>query len=89
MMIHDVIDTMTTKDSEVEDHEGRLFALRVRPYKNVESRLDGAVLTLFDVSNIRERTEDQRVVQAALDTGHQHNHRVHDLARSERARDRR
>ena len=36
------------------------FALRIRPYKNVDNRIDGAVLALFDVSSI----EDQA---AALD----------------------
>ena len=66
-LIREVIETMTTCDREVEDHERHLFAMRVRPYKNVESKLDGAVLTLFDVSNMRDKTDDLRIAQVALE----------------------
>jgi len=33
----------------VQDRQGRWFALRIRPYKNVDNRIDGAVLSLFDI----------------------------------------
>src|SRR5205814_3177957 len=43
-MISEVIDTVAIREREVQDHEGNLYALRIRPYKNVENRIDGAVL---------------------------------------------
>ena len=43
------IDTVTTQELEVEDRQGRSFTLRIRPYKNVDNRIDGAVLALFEL----------------------------------------
>ncbi len=47
-LITESIDTVTIKEREVHDRKGNLFSLRIRPYKNVENRIDGAVLALFD-----------------------------------------
>jgi len=47
------VDTMAVYERDVQDVRGRWFALRVRPYKNLENRIDGAVLTLFDIDNAR------------------------------------
>ena len=33
----------------VTDRQGRTYLLRIRPYKSIENRIDGAVLALFDV----------------------------------------
>jgi two-component system CheB/CheR fusion protein len=43
------IDTVTPQEREVRDLQGNAYVLRIRPYKNVENRIDGAVLALFDV----------------------------------------
>jgi two-component system CheB/CheR fusion protein len=45
----EVIDSMTVVERDVQDHNGRTYSLRVRPYKNLENRIEGAVLTLFDI----------------------------------------
>src|SRR4030095_14952737 len=46
----EVIDTMAVLEREVHGPQGRTFSLRVRPYKNLENRIDGAVLSVFDVT---------------------------------------
>lgn len=45
------IDTMSVKEREVKDRSGARFAMRVRPYKNVENKIDGAVIALFNVND--------------------------------------
>lgn len=50
----EVIDTLTAYEREVEDDEGRVYLLRIRPYKSVEQRVDGAVLALFDMSATKD-----------------------------------
>jgi len=45
----EVTDTATTVEREVRDQRGRRFSLRVRPYKTLENKIDGAVLVLVDV----------------------------------------
>jgi two-component system CheB/CheR fusion protein len=54
-----VIDTVTPTERDVNDRQGRSYSLRIRPYKNVENRIEGAVLTLFDVE---PGSEDERLV---------------------------
>ena len=48
-LLTEIIDTVTTVEREVRDERGRRFSLRVRPYKTLENRIDGAVLMLVDV----------------------------------------
>nr|WP_276599512.1 chemotaxis protein CheB [Nannocystis sp. SCPEA4] len=56
-MIARVIDTVTIQEMNVRDSEGNWYALRIRPYKNVENRIDGAVLALFDIASRRHELE--------------------------------
>jgi two-component system CheB/CheR fusion protein len=49
------IDTVTPIDREIQDLEGRWFALRVRPYCSVDNRIEGAVLALVDVDAAKQR----------------------------------
>ena len=48
-LVREVIDSVTVVEREVRDHEGRWYSLRIRPYKNVDSRIDGAVMALFEI----------------------------------------
>src|SRR5262249_43393586 len=48
-MILNVIDTIEVKQQDVHDSQGRMYSLTIRPYKNVDNRIDGAVLALFDI----------------------------------------
>lgn len=45
-------------EREVQDREGRWYSLRIRPYKNLENRIDGAVLALIDVDMLK-RSENR------------------------------
>ena len=58
-MIRRVIDEIATAEREVEDREGRSFLLRARPYKNVENQIDGAVLSLFEVTSAKRQEREQ------------------------------
>jgi two-component system CheB/CheR fusion protein len=49
--IREVLDTVTAHEHEVEDQDGNTYLLRIRPYKAVDNRIDGAVLTLVDISS--------------------------------------
>ncbi len=47
-LIAECIDNVTVLEREVRDRQGRRFSLRIRPYKDIDNRIDGAVLALFD-----------------------------------------
>jgi two-component system CheB/CheR fusion protein len=51
--IHEVIDKIQPYEREVQDRQGRWFSLQIRPYKSVDNRIDGAVLTLYDVDLVK------------------------------------
>jgi two-component system CheB/CheR fusion protein len=47
--IRGVIDGVTPYRGEVRDAQGRWMMLGIRPYKDLDNRIDGAVLTLVDI----------------------------------------
>jgi two-component system CheB/CheR fusion protein len=71
-LTRETIDTMTPRELEVQDRQGRWYSLRIRPYKNVDNRIDGAVLTLIDIGAVKryqqqvERSRDNLVKTVGL-----------------------
>lgn len=65
-LILECIDSVTAIERDVRDRQGRWFALRIRPYKSLDNKIEGAVLALFDV-DILKRSEQsaQRAQQFA------------------------
>ena len=63
-LIADCIETVSPLERDVQDRQGRWYALRIRPYKNVDNKIDGAVLALFD-ADAAKRSEAR--MRAALD----------------------
>jgi two-component system CheB/CheR fusion protein len=59
-MTLDVIESVTPQEREVHDRQGHWLSLQIRPYKNLENRIDGAVLALFDVDAARRHTDEVR-----------------------------
>lgn len=41
------------KEYEVQDREGRWYRIQIRPYKTVDNKIDGAVLSLIDINMLR------------------------------------
>jgi two-component system CheB/CheR fusion protein len=52
-LIAECIDNVSVLEREVQDRQGRWYSLRIRPYKDVDNRIDGAVLALFDADGPR------------------------------------
>ena len=63
-LLREVIDTMSEREREVRDKEGRWYSLRARPYLTLDNKIDGAVLTLVDIDALK-RSEHE--VAAARD----------------------
>jgi len=71
-LLYDVIDTLTPKELEVQDRAGRWHLLRARPYRTAENKIEGVVLVLVDIDQIR-RSQQQLVeardfAQAVIDS---------------------
>lgn len=55
--IQDVIDNLVSIEREVQDREGRWYSLRIRPYRTRENKIDGAVILLVDIDELKRALE--------------------------------
>ena len=65
-LLSEVIDTMSLREREVQDDQGRWYIMQARPYETADNRIDGAVMTLFDVDELTRRYEVQRHIAITL-----------------------
>ncbi|HEX5765576.1 MAG TPA: chemotaxis protein CheB, partial [Woeseiaceae bacterium] len=56
-------ETMQLREREVQDRAGRWHLLRVRPYRTTENKIEGAVVALIDIDEIKR--SQQRLKEAA------------------------
>ncbi|MEG4282057.1 chemotaxis protein CheB [Microcoleus sp. A006_D1] len=52
-MILQVIDTLHTKEQEVQTQAGYWYNLRIRPYRTTENMIDGVVMVLIDIDALK------------------------------------
>jgi two-component system CheB/CheR fusion protein len=62
------IESLEPREREVSDRDGRRYLLRIQPYKDIENRIDGAVLVVVDIeSSLRHETATGHFLKAILD----------------------
>ena len=59
-LIREAIDTPTVIEREVRDETNRWYSLTIRPYKTIENQIDGAVLSLLNIDNLKRNAEQLR-----------------------------
>ncbi|PSB23286.1 ATPase, partial [filamentous cyanobacterium Phorm 46] len=52
-MILEVIDTLHTKEQEVQTLSGYWYNIRIRPYRTTENKIDGVVMVLIDIDALK------------------------------------
>ncbi len=66
-MLIEVMETVSVKETEVRDKQGRWHVLRLRPYRTQDNRIDGALLMLIDVDALKRDQETLRRQRELLD----------------------
>jgi two-component system CheB/CheR fusion protein len=66
-LIIECMDTVAPLERDVRDRKGHWFALRIRPYKNLDNKIDGAVLALFDIDILKRSEQSARRAEAFAD----------------------
>jgi two-component system CheB/CheR fusion protein len=64
-----VVDTLAPEDREIQDREGRWYALRLRPYRTSDSRINGVIFTMQDIDPLKRslaESERTRVLSDAI-----------------------
>src|SRR5262249_37062112 len=63
-LIAEAIDTVSVKEIETRGGAGRWYSLRIRFYKTLENKIEGAVVALVDIDELKKT---EREIRAARD----------------------
>ncbi len=55
--IHQVVDDLIIFEREVQDRDGQWYLVRIRPYRTRDNKIEGAVIVLIDVDELRKSLE--------------------------------
>ncbi len=53
-LVTQVTEALTPQEHEIRNSEGRWFRLQVRPYKTADHRIEGAVISLIDITALKQ-----------------------------------
>jgi two-component system CheB/CheR fusion protein len=62
-MVTEVIDSMMSKEREVRSKDGRWYSLRIRPYRTIDNKIDGATLMFLDIDALKRSQQAEAVVE--------------------------
>lgn len=54
-LVHKVVEEVVMVERDLQNGDGAWFSLRIRPYKNVDDRIEGAVIALFDIDDAKKQ----------------------------------
>jgi two-component system CheB/CheR fusion protein len=59
-ILMEVIETLRTYEAEVQDAAGRWHLMRIRPYRTEDNKIEGAVLVLVDINEMKRSLDEVR-----------------------------
>jgi two-component system CheB/CheR fusion protein len=62
--IAEVIETNTMHESEVQDRDGRWYRMQIRPYTNIDNKIDGATFSLVDIDALKHHVSEAERAKA-------------------------
>jgi two-component system, chemotaxis family, CheB/CheR fusion protein len=62
-LFREVLETLAPREMEVQDREGRWYLLRVRPYRTTDNKIDGVVVVLLDIDQLRRSQQELRTAR--------------------------
>lgn len=63
LRVHQVTSSMVAQSLEVKDKEGHWYVLRLRPYKTMDNRIEGVVMTLIDIDSVKDAERLRKALQ--------------------------
>ncbi|RKH57129.1 chemotaxis protein CheB [Corallococcus aberystwythensis] len=58
--VTEVTGRLSVIEQEVRDSNGHWYSLRLRPYKSVDNKIEGAVMTLLDIDRLKSSLDESR-----------------------------
>ena len=56
-LIATVSESLTPEKIEIQTHSGKWLRLQIRPYKTIEDKIDGAIISLTDIDDLKKKEE--------------------------------
>ena len=66
-LVLEVIENVVIREREVQDRNGRWYSMRLRPYKTLENRIDGAVIVMVDIDAHKRAEQAVRESEARFE----------------------
>ena len=63
-LVSEVIESLVTKEREIQDNKGHWMRLQIRPFKTIDNKIDGAVIACIDIDDYKRNLDASN---AALD----------------------
>jgi two-component system CheB/CheR fusion protein len=63
--VKEVLDTLNTKEKEVQTKDGQWYKLKILPYRTIDNVIDGVVLTFNDISS--QKKVQEKLKELTLD----------------------
>lgn len=63
-LVSEVLDTLNSKEIEVQDKNKKWFRLQIKPYKTIDYRIDGGVLALVDIDVLKQTLKEVKSATA-------------------------
>jgi two-component system, chemotaxis family, CheB/CheR fusion protein len=57
LLLNEVLSTISSKELEIQDIDGRWYSLRIRPYKTTDNRIEGVIVSFIDIDIIKKAYE--------------------------------
>lgn len=77
----EVIAKVVKKEMEIQNGDGRWLSLRLHPYRTVDNRIEGVLMTLMDIDALKRVQElERQAANAALSESEERFHRAADNA---------
>ncbi len=59
-LVSKVIESLILQEREIQDNKGRWMKLQIRPFRTIDNRIDGAVITLLDIDALKRSLDTAR-----------------------------
>lgn len=67
-MISEVLETLNTKEQEIQTQAGYWYTLRIRPYRTTENQIDGVTMVFLDVDALKRHTATLELARQQAET---------------------
>lgn len=67
-LVSEVMESLNTRDQEIQNQDGKWYSLRIKPYRTLDNKIDGAVLALVDIDNLKRNIDDLKTAYNYADS---------------------